>query len=72
MIRYLGKRYNVLMTCISFDGSFTCTDIGVHPNVVKGLANDGYLDIVGGKSRKSPYRYLVSDRVRRHYNRKGF
>ena len=72
MIRYLGKRYDVLMSCISFDGSFTCTDIAANPRTVKSLANDGYLNIIGGEDRRSPYLYSVPDKIRQYYAQKHF
>ena len=70
MIKYLGKRYDVLISCIEFGRPFTCTDIGEHPNTIKGLANDGFLDIVGGTHERVPYVYSVPDRIRRHYGDK--
>lgn len=66
MIRYLGKRYGVLMSGIEFGKPFTCVDIGAHPNTVKGLANDGFLDIVGGTHEHVPYVYSVPARIRRY------
>ena len=67
MIRYLGKRYDVLMMCIAFGRPFTCTDVGAHPNTVKGLANDKFLDIVRSGTRQAPYLYSVPDKIRHYY-----
>ncbi len=67
MIRYLGKRYNVLMACIAFGGPFTCTDVGLHPNVAKGLANDKFLRVVRSGTKRVPYLYSVPDRIRSYY-----
>lgn len=72
MIRYLGKRYDVLMACIDVGKPFTCTDVGAHPRTVKSLADDGFLDIVGGRNRRSPYLYSIPDRIRHYYSRKHF
>ena len=67
MIRYLGKRYDALMMCLPFGRPFTCTDVGIHPNTVKGLANDGFLDVVRSGTKHLPYLYSVPDRIRRYY-----
>ena len=67
MIRYLGKRYDVLMACIAFDRPFTCTDAGIHPNTAKGLANDRFLNIIRIGTRQAPYLYSVPDRIRSYY-----
>lgn len=67
MIRYLGKRYDSLMGCMVFDRPFTCTDVGIHPNTAKGLANDGFLKIDRVGTRQVPYLYSVPDRIKRHY-----
>lgn len=69
MIRYLGKRYDLLMACIARGGLFTCTDMEAHPKTIRSLANDGYLDIVGGHDRHTPYRYRVPERIRQYYAR---
>lgn len=67
MIRYLGKRYDVLMSCISFGRPFTCTDVGEPARTIKGLADDGFLSIVRSGTRRIPYLYSVPDRIRSYY-----
>lgn len=68
-MRYLGKRYDVVMKCIRHGDKFTAHEIGVNPQTMKGLADDGYLLIVekAGLHPRRPYTYLVPDKVRQCY-----
>ena len=69
MIRYLGKRYDVLMKCIKHGGRFTAYELGVHPLTMKGLANDGLLQIVEKRCTYPvrPYTYVVPDKIRERF-----
>lgn len=70
MIRYLGKRHGALMRCIDHGATFTAHELGVHPQTMKGLANDGLLEIV--EKRRTyparPYTYHVPEKVRQYFS----
>ena len=60
---YLGKRYEVLMNCIRRGGKFTAYEMGVDGQMLKVLAERGYLRVVG----TNPYSYVVPDRIQQRY-----
>ena len=55
------------MACMSFKKPFTCTDVKANPQTMKGLADDGYLRIVGNLHRRAPYLYVVPEQVLHYY-----
>ena len=66
---FLGDRYDILMKCIEQEGRFTAYELGVHPQIMKKLADSGYLRIVEKRCTypARPYSYVVPEKVRQRY-----